>query len=689
MSRWQRRARLGLGVFAVGFAVTVWFLMEERRAPAPVQPVQRLDPAAASEIRGGDVLQHKGAKRDIRIEFDSQIVYTDGRTRFTAFKAFVDDRGGRSFVITGDEAYLGAQLNTYDVRGNVVIKTSDGLTAKTTEATFTEAEGILRGPGPLEFQRARVTGSGVGFTYDRSVDRLWLLEQTVVTVAPQHGQGGMQVTAGAAGHSRAERYLRFERSARIERDGQVMEAQDATVFLRADRDEPEVIELRRDARITGNGGTGALDAMQATDINLRYAADGRTLQQAVLAGAATIQLRRTDGQPGQHLRAESIDTSLAADGQVTQLVARDNVRVMLPPSGEAASRTITAATLNGRGEPGRGLTGMLFDGGTEYREDALKGRPARLARARTLDASLSSAETIDVAVFDGAFHFEDGQLTADSGHARYAITKGALELTSPRGGERPRVRAERASVDADRVDVTLSPRVLDAAGRVSVQLAPGGRDGARGSSLFSDKETIIATADAVTLDDGTQVGKYAGKALIFQNSGGTSIKADTITTDDKAGVLTATDNVVASLPFAGTADTKGKTSPAIARAAEFRFDDRARRALLTKQAQIDGAQGNVNAGRIELFLGASSNDLERLEAEENVTIGLDTRKATGQRLTYHTADEKYVLTGTPVRLTQGCQESTGRTLTFWKSSDRISVDGNDEVRGQTKSGKCE
>jgi hypothetical protein len=41
-----------------------------------------------------------------------------------------------------------------------------------------------------------------------------------------------------------------------------------------------------------------------------------------------------------------------------------------------------------------------------------------------------------------------------------------------------------------------------------------------------------------------------------------------------------------------------------------------------------------------------------------------------------------------VRLTQECQESTGRTLTFYKASDRIQVDGNEEVRVQTKGGKC-
>ena len=36
-----------------------------------------------------------------------------------------------------------------------------------------------------------------------------------------------------------------------------------------------------------------------------------------------------------------------------------------------------------------------------------------------------------------------------------------------------------------------------------------------------------------------------------------------------------------------------------------------------------------------------------------------------------------------------CQETNGKTLTFWKASDRVVVDGNNEVRTQTKGGgKC-
>lgn len=685
MARWQRHVRLGLGVFAVAFAVGLWFIIGERRSPPAVPAPSRLDPTATSEIHGGDVLQHKGTKRDIRVEFGSQISYTDGRSKFTTFKAFIDDRGGRSFVISGNEAWVGKDLSSYDMSGNVVLNTSDGLTATTPAARFSEAEGIVRGTGPVQFHRGRTTGSGVGFSYDRSLDRLWLLDKAAIQVAPAAEGGGMQVTSGAAGYSRAERYMRFERGMRMDRQGQGIEAEQSTVFLQRDRDEPETVELRGRSTITGAAGTGSLQAMNARDITLRYAADGRTLQQALLMGQGVIQLGRPDGTPGQQLQAETVDASLAPDGAITRLIGRDQVCVALPATPEAAQRTITALLLDGAGQAGRGLTAMTFEGGVEYREEPLRGTEGRVTRAPTMKAAMLSNGAVDSAEFLGGFRFEEGRLVATSTDATYHVTKGTLALKGTGTPGRPHVADERVIVDADRIDVTLSPRQIVAGGSVRTELAAGRRrEGERGNTLLKETEAVVVTAEDLVLDEAK--GSYKGQAHVFQASG-TSIRGDLITMDEKEGTLGATGNVVSTLPIAGRKEDGAKAT-SIARAGELQFDDAKRQVTFSKKAQLDGVQGNLRAERIELLLAPRDNTLETLEAFDAVTVLLDTRQATGQRMTYEPADEKYILTGTPVRLVQECQESTGRTLTFWKASDRIQVDGNQEIRVQTKGGKC-
>lgn len=686
MTRWQKHARLGFGLFAVVFAAVLWLVIGEREPAAPAQAVERLDPKAASEIKGGDAVQVKGAKRDIRVEFANQVLYTDGRTKYTAFKAFIDDRGGRSFVVSGNEAWVGKDLSAYDVTGEVVLKTSDGLTATTPRASFSEAEGVLKGDGPVRFERGRLTGSGVGFSYDRTLDRLWLLERAAIQVAPSNTSGGMQVTAGAAGYSRAERYMRFERGMRLEREGQVMEANHATIFLLKDRDEPETVELRGGSKISGASGTSSLQAMQAADINLKYA-DARVLEQAMLMRQASIQLARPDGSAGQQIVAEFLDTSLAPDGAVTRLNGRENVRATIPATSDAAARTITAPFVDGVGEPGRGLTAMTFENGVEYREEASKNTIGRTARARTLRAGMSANGAIDQADFNDGFRFEDGRLVATSVNATYQLTKGTLVLKSSGSGPLPNITDERVNLTGETIDVTLAPRQLNAAGKVSAEFRPGRREGDRGTTLLSEKEPVLVTSQKLTFDEASGIGSYTGKARLWQPTHGTEIKSDAITLNEKVGTLTAAGNVVTTLPIAARKQASANGT-SLARAGEFQFDDATRRAVFVKQAQLEGVQGNVRADRIELFLAPKDNALERLEGDGAVTVTVDRRQATGQKLTYFPAEAKYALVGTPVRLLQGCRESTGRTLTFYRGSDRISIDGNEEIRVQTKGGDC-
>jgi hypothetical protein len=55
------------------------------------------------------------------------------------------------------------------------------------------------------------------------------------------------------------------------------------------------------------------------------------------------------------------------------------------------------------------------------------------------------------------------------------------------------------------------------------------------------------------------------------------------------------------------------------------------------------------------------------------------------RLTYTTADQRYVVTGAPVKVLDECRRETiGRTLTYLKSAETITIDGNEQTRTQTK-----
>jgi lipopolysaccharide transport protein LptA len=72
--------------------------------------------------------------------------------------------------------------------------------------------------------------------------------------------------------------------------------------------------------------------------------------------------------------------------------------------------------------------------------------------------------------------------------------------------------------------------------------------------------------------------------------------------------------------------------------------------------------------------------VERLVAGTPVEVRQGNRRATGERGTYTPADERLVLVGEKVVLQDADRRLEGRVLTFEVGSDRIRVDGRDEVR---------
>jgi lipopolysaccharide export system protein LptA len=75
---------------------------------------------------------------------------------------------------------------------------------------------------------------------------------------------------------------------------------------------------------------------------------------------------------------------------------------------------------------------------------------------------------------------------------------------------------------------------------------------------------------------------------------------------------------------------------------------------------------------------AMPGQVERIIAEDQVVIIQPTRRGTGERLVYTSADDKYVLTGGPPSIFDAERgKTTGDSLTFYKHDDRVLVDGRE------------
>jgi LPS export ABC transporter protein LptC len=724
MASWQSRTRIGLAIFAASVAVVVYFSIGERRSQAPPAPVERQDPKAVAESIGGDLRRLRESEQDFALNFARSLSYEDGSQKMFEVKITVRKSDGRTYVVTADEATAGKEQRERQLTGHVTLKASDGFELTTDRATHNQDDSIVRAPGAVAFSKGRMTGSGGNATYDQTRDILTITEQAKVNMSDETGQPTTDFTAGTAVLDRLQNTLTLDGQAHVLRNQQVIDADHVTTRLSDDEQIVRYIELRNNARVTG--GT-AIDSMSARDIDMDYSEDGQALERVILNGGAGVAMKGSSG-PGRQIAGEALDVFLAPDATVAALTGREKVRLDLPASGESPAGSISADSLDGTGEAGRGLTTTDFRGKVEYKEAGKRGSRDRVIRAESLTAMLAD-DAVSDAAFKGRVTFDDEGLSARAAEISYRPRQNTIALNGVDAGGAPHVSVDQISIDARSLEVGLQDRKITATD-VRTTLAPQKSSGPTREAAASGitlpgllKQDQVANINASALDYRGQAGQavYRGGATLWQGS--TTIRADMISLDQEKGSLTATGSAKSTLEL----DTGVSTGSGH----EIRYDDQkrvvtysgapvpptsergsgaagtrsgapgeTRRALPVRDAQLGGPQGDLRAERIEIVLGKEGNTVERLEGYTRVTLKLDKRTAVGARLTYFASDERYVMSATgtmPVAITDAqttpsgatsCRETIGRTLIFYKSTDRIVVDGNEQNRIETQVKPC-
>ena len=719
--RWQRKARFGVAIFGIVFAVVVYAAIGERRAVTPSARPSRFDPRAVLESIGSKVQQVRLAKQDYVVEADRQLTYEDGTTKLIGVHIRIPDREGRDVMISGREAQTANDQKEIHLTGDVKLASSDGFQVTTESASFDQNTGMLLAPGPVAFQKGGLSGEGVGMTYDNNHDVLSLSEMAHVVMKGEDGSVTMEFTAGAATLVRRD-HLELTGAMEAHRGEQVLQADHGLARLTADEAHITFIELRGNSRVSGGE---AFDSMSARDIDLDYSEDGQVLERVLLSGEGAIAMASKNGVSGRQFIGDTLDLAFAPDASLTRATGRGKVRVDLPAGEGAPPRSVTAQMFDGVGEAGHGLTSARFTNGVQYREEAQRATTPRTATSNLLVIGFAD-DAITGAQFSGSVKFREQEgLEASAAQARYDPAKGTLQLSGADTGGGPRVTNAEILIEAGGIDVTLQGGTMTAKDNVKTTLRP--RKDSKLPGLLKAGEGANVNANALEYAGAGGKAIYTGAAALWQ--GETAIRGDVITLDQAKGDLIAEGAARSTLML--------DTGSSVGTAAEIRYDDATRlvtykapppmlmpvapplaaaataspaatRPVATPtsppplvaaspvlgvptaaQPHLIGAQGDIRADRIEIKLGTENGRADRLEAYTNVTVRVDTRIATGARLTYFSEDGRYLLSGAPnigVAVVEGCRETTGKTLTFFKSTDRIIVDGNEELRTQTKRG---
>lgn len=706
--RWHTLARVAAAL--AGAAVVAVIVTNVRSRPARVaQPAPpRLDPKASVETTGATTTEIRGVKEDYQVRAAHQFLYADGTSLSRDVTITVKNRSGRDFVMSGREARAGEQNSSLDLTGDVHLTASDGFEIATEEAHYAEADGLVRAPGAFTFHRGRMEGSGVGMEYDKAADVLTIASQAHVIFRDEAGAITTDVSGGSATLDRVVHTLAIDGQAHAIRGEQNLDADRLLARLTESNEQVTFLELRGSARVAG--GSEAFDAMSADSIDLAYNEDGSVMERVDLNGKAAVALtgagtgRVDQGRTGRQFFGDHLAFTLADGTSVTGLSGQGNVRLELPATGASPRRVVAARQVAASGDPGQGLRSAAFTGGVTFTEHPA-GADARPRTARSASLALAlREESVERARFAGGVTFEEQDLAAAAATADYDPGAGTLLLDGRGPQGLPRVEDPRVRVAGDRIALTLDSHGMTASGHVETELRA--ELGGNRAGVLDRSQAARVNADRFTYggDEGGQA-TYDGSVQLWQ--GETTIRCRRLLLDRDSGDLDATGAARATLAldtgsligraerihYTDAGRTLEYSDPGAGTAAAAAKGTGAPRPAAGVPAQLSGPQGDLRADRITITLAGESRAMDRMDAIGRVTMKVDARTIAGGRLRYSVADERYDVEGTPsapVTVTEACDSTTGRTLTWFRATDRMLIDGRDDARTQTKSrgGPC-
>jgi lipopolysaccharide export system protein LptA len=293
---------------------------------------------------------------------------------------------------------------------------------------------------------------------------------------------------------------------------------------------------------------------------------------------------------------------------------------------------------------------------------------------------------METAVQVGNVVFTDGDRKAWADRARYTPANQMLELSGS-----PRVLDQNMATTARVVRMNRATGEGFAEGEVKstyndLQPQPGG-------ALLASSSPIHVTARAMTIHRDPAIALYTGDARLWQDAN--VVAAPSIEFDRNHRSILAKGS--ASQPVSTVlveAGEHGRVVPSMITSGQLSYVDSQRQAHYTGGVTAKSADFTLTSEQMDVFLQAQNQasgerrssgltageagKLDHIVAQGQVVVTQPTRRATGDRLIYTAADEKFVLTGGPPSIFDAERgKITGVSLTLFRGDDRVLVEGTD------------
>jgi lipopolysaccharide export system protein LptA len=333
-------------------------------------------------------------------------------------------------------------------------------------------------------------------------------------------------------------------------------------------------------------------------------------------------------------------------------------------------------------------------------KSGVAAQPDRVSTSRTLDVVFLPQGGVSSIAQGGALVYEEGTLKAWAQSGEYRAADQLLVLSGA-----PRVVDGGMTTTAS--TIRMNRVTGDAIAEGNVKSTYSDLKAQPDGAMLASADPIHVTSHSMTVHRASADAVYSGDARLWQNAN--VVEAPVLQFDrdrrslmahgEASGRRTTTAQQSAAQPVSTVlvqVDKSGKATPVHITSARLNYADSERKVLLEGGVTAKSPDATMTGEQMTVFLlprsqskaGANSGmpgQVDRIVAENNILITQPARHATGNRLVYTAADDKFVLTGgSPSIFDAERGKITGDSLTFFRHDDRVLVEGREAAPSITR-----
>ena len=626
-------------------------------------------------------------------------------------------------------------------------ETRNPIHVETNGLVFNKNTGDATASGKVVFATPQASGSAVGIAYVAKTGTMNLLSSVAVEISKPHAmrmnaahgvisKQPRQVVLTDARLTREGQELRSDRATfllrdddtvdRILADGSVQSDLHGRSEARARSDHAELLlsgtrNLLTTATLMGSVHLESLGAQPAEadagKVTLHFAGqqvlktvhaeDRVRLSQKKSQGAVATA---SSGAGGASKQDQDIEMSAPAmdfvvkDGRLLERAETSGPpQIVITQPGANQKTVVTSAKFTAK-----------FTG--KNRMASLHGEPeARIISGKInekIDGSTAASERVSTSQMLDVIFLPEGGIRSISQSGGVVYTDGTQKAWAQKG--------EYTAADQMLV-LTGSPRVVDNGMTTTAQvirvnrttgdaLAEGGVKSTYsdlkaqpGGGMLASSDPIHVTSRTMTVHRSTAVAVYAGDARLWQNANVVEAPRLQFDRDKRSLVAQGTEQSTAQSSSAQAvstalvqADKSGKVTPVVINSEHLTYTDAERKIFLDGGVTARGSDTTLTGRQMTVFLlpheqgkvaknPGGSGQIDRIVAEGGIAVTQPARHATGEKLVYTAADDKFVLTGGPPSIFDAERgKITGDSLTFYRHDDRVLVEGTQTSPAVTK-----